>query len=61
MSAEEIPSTTWPGSNCGEVVCSQNMAEDDAVGIGLEFVMNSCFEILYYYFLPFKWENVMER
>lgn len=43
MSAEEIPSTTWPGSNCGEVVCSQNMAEDDAVGIGLEFVMNSCF------------------
>ena len=42
------------------------MAEDNAVGIGLGLVMNVCFEILYfemlyYYFLSFKWENVMER
>ena len=46
MSAEEILSTTWPGSNCGEIVCSQNTAEDDAVGIGLGFVMTSCFTLL---------------
>lgn len=42
------------------------MAEDNAVGIGLGLVMNFCFEILdfemlYYYFLSFKWEIVMER
>ena len=61
-----MQSTTWPDSNSVEAVCSQNMAEDNAVGIGWEFVMNFCFEILYfemlyYYFLSFKRENVMER